>query len=484
MVISNCVQGSLAPFQPSTAMPWDRPRARHLLRRLGFGATPEQVQAALNTPPAQVVDALIDEAINMPLSPEPEWAYWSIDDYDEDDAINMAVQQSGDWVVRWFRDMAANGFREKLALFWHNHFVARLDDYICPSYLYQYHKLLQGYALGNFKTFTHEMGRTPAMLVFLDGARNTRFEANENYARELYELFTLGQDNGYTQQDIEETARALTGWVDRRVFCGPIHFASNLHDAGEKTIFGQTGNWGYDDVHDILFAERAEEVSLHICGKIYRHFVHPQTDDAIVAELAATFRQNDFELAPVFRQLFKSEHFFDTYTMGTIVKSPIDAYVGLIRDGGFPTDNRELVSAFLYFSSLQDQQLFDPVDVAGWPGNRSWLNTNTIAQRWESMELYVYWVFENYPERLREIAKIVSDNSNDPEVVARALIDHFTSQGLYNEEDSQAVLDAFKAEVPQNYFDEGQWNLDWEIAPAQVALLMRELLRQPDFQLL
>ena len=484
MVINNCAQGSLAPFQPTNTMPWDATRAGHVLRRLGFGATPEQVQAALTVSPSQLVDTLIEEALNMPLPPEPEWAYWSLDDYDEDNVMNMAVQQSRDWLLRWFRDMAANGLREKLSLFWHNHFVTRLDDYICPSYLFQYHQLLQEYALGNFKVFTHEMGRTPAMLVFLDGARNTRFEANENYARELYELFTLGQDNGYTQQDIEETARALTGWVDRQVFCSPINFAPHLHDAGEKTIFGQTGTWGYDDVHDILFEQRAEEVSLHICGKLYRYFVHPQTDEVIVAELAKTFRDNNFEVAPVLRQLLKSEHFFDTYTIGTIVKSPVDAYVGLIRDGGFPSENPELISAFLYFASQQDQQLFDPVDVAGWPGNRSWLNTNTIALRWESMDLYVYWVFENYPERLREIAKVVSEDSNDPDVVTRAIIDHFTSRGLNNEEEYQAALDAFKAEVPQNYFDEGQWNLDWEIAPAQVALLLRELLRQPDFQLL
>lgn len=484
MVITNCIQGDLTPFTPTADRPWDAYRARHLLRRLGFGASPEAVEAALRVSPSQIVDQLIDEAIQMPLPPEPEWAYWSISDYDSDDAIQMAVAQSREWTVRWFRDMAANGLREKMALFWHNHFVTRLDDYICPSYLYQYHKLLQEKGLGNFKDFTHAIGITPAMLVFLNGAQNTRLNPNENYARELYELFTLGQDNGYTQTDIEETARALTGWVARDEFCAPITFVPNLFDPGTKTIFGRTGQWGYDDVIDILFDERATEISLYICGKLYEHFVHPEQDDKIVAELAATFRANDFEIAPVFRQLFKSEHFFDEYVPGTQIKSPIDNFVGLVRDGGFPTDNRELMLGFLYFSSLQDQQIFDPTDVAGWPGNRSWLNTNTITLRWQSMELYVSYLFESAPERLRAIAKMLSNNSNDPEVVTKALADHFLVRGLTNETDLKAAVDAFKAEVPQNYFDDGTWNLDWEIAPAQVVLLMLELIKQPDFQLL
>mgnify|MGYP006266638381 CR=1 FL=1 len=483
MVVNNCAQGSLAPFQPSDMRPWNAFRARHLLRRMGFGASPEQVRSALELEPGALVDTLIDQAMDMALPPEPEWAYWSVEDYEEEEALQMAGMQARDWMMRWFRDMAAKGFREKLSLFWHNHFVTRLDDYFCPSYLYQYHRLLQEYCLGNFKSFTHAMGTTPAMLVFLNGVQNTRFEPNENYARELYELFTLGQDNGYTQQDIEETARALTGWVDRRLICGPIEYAEFFHDTGEKTIFGRTGNWGYDEVHDILFAERAEEISVFICDKIYRHFVHPQTEDAIVGELAQTFRDNNFELAPVFRQLFKSEHFFDPYIPGTQVRSPLDSFVGFLRDGGFSTESDELTLAFIFVAGQQGQRIFDPVDVAGWPGNRAWLNTNTITLRWQSMELYVYWLVENYPERLREVAKLVSNDSNDPAIVAKALADHFISQGLSSPEAYQAATDAFKSEVPQNYFDDGAWNLDWDIAPFQIGLLLQFLIQQPDFQL-
>jgi uncharacterized protein (DUF1800 family) len=180
---------------------------------------------------------------------------------------------------------------EKLALFWHNHFVTRNEDYGCPSYLYQYHKLLQQYALGNFKTFVKEIGKTPAMLVFLNGVQNTRFNPNENYARELYELFTLGRDNGYTQQDIVQTAKALTGWnsLENNQYCGRINFFPALHDPAQKTIFGKTNTYNYDTLHDLLFAERAVQISEYICGKLYRYFVSPQVDEVIVSELATIF---------------------------------------------------------------------------------------------------------------------------------------------------------------------------------------------------
>lgn len=480
---SNCVQGSLATYEPSPDRPWNDYRIRHLLRRTGFGAPPAAVEAARLMAPQALVDQIIDEAIALPLPEEPEWAYWSLSDYDPENARDMANMQIRSWRIKWFRDMTIHGFREKVALFWHNHFVTRLEDYNCPSYLYQYHKLLQQYALGNFKDLTREMGLTPAMLIFLNGAQNTRLSPNENYARELYELFTLGQGNNYTQQDIEETARALTGYVYRTEACAPITFQSNRHDTTEKTIFGRTGNWGYDDVIDILFDERATEISLYVCQKIYSQFVHPEVDEAVVDALATTFRSNNFELAPVFRQLFKSEHFFDDYLPGTQIKSPIETFVGLVRDGNFPNDNDDLIQGFIYFSNLQDQILFDPTDVAGWPGNRIWLNTNTITFRWQSMELYVNYLWETSGEVLRSLAKTLSNDSNDPAVVTAALADHFMTHGLTGETAYEEATDVFRGEVPQNYFDDGSWNLDWDVVPEQVTLLLDHLMQQPDFQL-
>ncbi|MFM9949920.1 MAG: DUF1800 family protein [Saprospiraceae bacterium] len=481
MVTVNCATGTLAPYVPSAAMPWNRQRALHLYRRLGFGATPQEVEAALAQNPVALVDSLIDAAIALPPTPPPVWADWDINDYT--DFGQQTQEQLIAYVTDWVKDMIANGLREKMALFWSNHLVARYETYVCPSYLYQYHTLLQTHALGNYKTFVYEMGKTPAMLIFLNGVQNTLFSPNENYARELYELFTLGQDNGYTQEDIVNTARALTGWNGFTVACAPIPYVPFLHDNGNKTIFGQTGNWGYDEVHNILFTQRDDEIAHHICAKLYRTFVHPEVKEEIVAELATTFKNNNWELAPVLRQLFRSEHFFDEFVIGAEVKSPTELMLNLIRESG-NTFNDEIIEVSTYLIYNLGQELFNPTDVAGWPGNREWIDSSSLTGRWLACDAYLYGMYENFPQVLVNLAKTLSGNSTDPEVVARAIADFYTPNGLYSDEAYVRAVAAFKWEVPQNYYDNGLWNLDWPTAPAQTALLLRNLSRLPEFQLM
>ena len=348
--------------------------------------------------------------------------------------------------------------------------------------MYQYHKVLQENALGNFKDFVNEIGRTPAMLFFLNGVQNTNLSPNENYARELYELFTLGQDNGYTQMDITETARALTGWVGTFSFCGPVGFVQEYFDNGEKTIFGQTGNWNYNDVHDILFEQRTQSIAYFICEKIYKAFVHPDPAPEIIEALASTFIENNFDLAPVFRQLFKSEHFFDDFIIGTQVKSPVDFYLNFIKDAGIPF-NDELLEAVTYYTFIMGQELFNPVDVAGWPGNRAWINNNTLTGRWQTIDYLLFYMYENTPNLLVDFAKYVSDNSSDPSVVTQQIVDHFVPNGLNTITAYERATDVFKWEVPQNYYDLEVWNLDWDTIPAQVVLLFQHISRLPEFQL-
>lgn len=481
MITLNCATGTIAPYVPSPEQPWNKERAMHLFRRMGFGAPPDQIQNALEQNPSDVVDAILDAALALPPSPAPLWANWTVQDYTN--FPQEREQQLFEWMTGWMQSMLENGFREKLALFWHNHFVTQFTEYQCPSYMYQYLTLLQENSLGNFKAFVHAVGTTPAMLVFLNGVQNTSISPNENYARELYELFTLGQDNGYTQDDIEETARALTGWVGYAVGCGPIGFVSVLHDADEKTIFGQTGNWGYDEVHDILFEQRADLIATFICSKIYRHFVHPEVDEGIVEEMAATFKENNFELAPVFRQIFKSEHFFDPYVIGTEVKSPVEHFLTFIKDGGFQY-NSEVLEIMVYYSYLLGQTLFNPIDVAGWQGNRTWIDTNTLTGRWQSLGFYIYFMFENYPELLVDLARTLTGDSNDPDFIAQEVVNHFTPNGLNSPEAYDRATDVFKWEVPENYFDTGAWNLNWPTASIQVAVLLEHISKLPEFQLM
>ncbi|MCB0636675.1 MAG: DUF1800 domain-containing protein [Lewinella sp.] len=478
----NCATGTLAPYVPSAEVPWNRDRVQHLYRRLGFGATLAQLSAGVAMSPGDLVDQLLDTAAATPPYDEPEWANWTTADYD--DFNSQRIEQFIEYARRWTEGMLEDGIREKMTLFWHNHFVTRFEDYFCPSYLYSYHTLLQEKAFGNFRDFVYEVGINSAMLVFLNGVQNTRFSPNENYARELYELFTLGQDNGYTQQDIVETAKALTGYIGgaEEPFCQPLYFVDFFHDNGTKTIFGQTGNWGYDDVIDILFTERADQIATHICSKLYRHFVHFEVDEAIVAGLAQTLRDNDWELLPVYKQLFKSEHFFDEYVIGVYIKSPIDIMVGFFLDAGLPY-NAQLVDIILYGSSQQGQAVFNPVDVAGWPGNRSWIDANALTGRWQYFDAFIFNAYQNTPQVLVTLAQELSDDSNDPYLVTQTIVDYFVPMGLFAPEDYDRATDIFKWEVPQNYFDNGEWNLYWETAPAQVALLLRYISRLPEFQL-
>lgn len=477
----DCATGTLAPYVDSAGMPWNRQRAQHLYRRLGFGANEATITAAVQLSPGDLVDQLIDEVTNTANLPQPTWYNWTIGDYTDfgTESTNQLIEYANGWID----SMLANGPKERLTLFWHNHFVARFEDYFCPSWMYEYHQLLQTYALGNFRDFVYEMGKNPAMLVFLNGVQNTRFEPNENYARELYELFTLGQDNGYTQQDIVETARALTGWNGFSVACAPIGFVDALHDTGNKTIFGQTGNWGYDEVHEILFTERAQEVSEHICRKIYAEFVHPEVDEDIVAGLATTFRDNDWELIPVFRQLFKSERFFDEYVMGTRIKSPLDLMLSTVIEGDF--ENTLDVRNYILYAGYQlNQGLFNPIDVAGWPGDRDWVNTNTITGRWQASDFFIFTTYQGSPETLVSLAQaLTADNANDPALVTQAIVDYLVPNGLSTPEAYDAATAVFKWEVPQNYYDNGEWNLFWDTAPAQVGLLMQHISRLPEFQL-
>lgn len=486
---TNCAEGTIMVYEPSAAMPWNNQRVLHLLRRTGFGATYSEMTTTLTATPETFIDNLIDEATAKPAPPVPYWAYYTFDDFGGDIELNFV--EAYYYIANWVSQLANNGLREKLVLFWSNHFVTQFDVYEFAPFLYQYHDLLHQHAMGNFRDFVRAIGLDPAMLLYLNGAENTQFTPNENYSRELFELFTLGEGIGYTQTDIVETSRAFTGYtIDPETFTQV--FVPFLHDGGSKTIFGQTGNWDYDDVIDILFEQRGELIAHFICQKLYTFFIHPNPAEEIVAELTQTFLDNDFELTPVLRQLFKSEHFFDTYNMGQIIKSPADMMIGFIREIDGPIEEVvieeggvEITGAMVLFDALQtqNQNLFSPIDVAGWPGNRAWLNNNTLTARWKQMDDLALFLVSINGELFRNLAINLSDNSNDPEVVTQAIVNYFIPQGLQTLEAYELATDVFKWEIPDFYFDAGLWSLGIEEAKFQVAILISHIARLPEFQL-
>lgn len=496
----NCNTSTLAPY----TTPLDKYRAAHLYRRLGFSASVQTINDAVGANASTLVNSLINEAIAMAPTPAPAWADWNNSNYPADDDLARQVRraQSEEWRISYTNGLLNNNLRERLSFFWSNHFVTELDVYDCNSFLYYYVNCLQRNAIGNFRTFVSEIGLTNAMLYYLDGAYNNGNNPNENYARELYELFSLGEGNGYTEEDIIETAKALTGYVERgEIGCEPVLFDPTKFDAGTKTILGQTGNWGYDDVINILFQQRPNEIAGFICKKLYEYFVHPDSSDdagnaqTIISGMANTFVSSNFEIAPVLAQLFSSQHFFDDEAIGVIIKSPFDIYLNLINETNFAYDNGTILNV-IDTSRLLGQELFDPVDVAGWQRNRTWINTNFMIGRWLSSEVFLERFYQNNPEQFRTLAMdavgAADSNTSNPETVVSAIVDKITPKGLLTPQDFENAMSVFKIEdVPENYYGSdyipgglGLWMLSVSPeVPSQVFLLLMHLSRQPEFQL-
>ncbi|MDE3742439.1 DUF1800 domain-containing protein [Maribacter polysaccharolyticus] len=491
----NCNTSTLAPY----TTPLDITRVAHLYRRLGFSASVETIKQGVGLSADALVDTLVNQAIGMAPTPAPTWADWNNGDYPDDDdvASDLKREQLESWKITYANALLANNLRDRLSFFWSNHFVTEIDVYNCNSFLYYYVNCLQRNAIGNFKTFVSEIGLTSAMLYYLDGAYNNGNNPNENYARELYELFTLGDGNGYTEDDIIETAKALSGYVNRGdIGCEAVTFDPTNFNTENKTIFDQTGNWGYDDVIDILFEQRPDQIAEFICRKLYEFFVHPDSKDeannaqVIIDGMASTFISNDFELAPVLSQLFKSQHFFDDEAIGVIIKSPFDFYFNFLNESGFAyTDTN--VAEMVNYCELLSQELFDPFDVAGWQRDRSWINTNFIIGRWLTIESILEDFYQADNEQFRDFGMaIVGDDgltSNNPETIARPIIDFVLSKGLLTESDYEKAFSVFRSDVDDTYYEGGttpSWTLaTWQSAPFQVYLLLQYLAREPEFQL-
>jgi uncharacterized protein (DUF1800 family) len=473
----------LRPYRPSESNPWNAEKINLVVRRLGFGCSLTDINLYLNSTPEQVIDDIVDGASSLDVTAAPEWSQW--DNKQFNNSGNNKNYYHTQWQKQAFSDLINNGFRERLVLFWSNHFVIEYLDVNQPAYLYQYYVLLQNHALGNFKTFVSKVGLAPAMLRYLNGFENKKNSPNENYARELYELFTLGEGNGYSQEDITETARALTGYNRFATYLGEIQFNEDSFDKSSKTIFDQTGNWGYNDVIDILFEEKKDIIANFICTKIYRYFVSPQVDATIIATLSNTLKDNDFELLPVFKQLFKSEHFFASINSNVIIKSPVDLMLGLHHSLSFEySDNVDLELNFRNKCRDMGQTLFSPVDVAGWQGNHDWINSETLPKRWEFADylLIKYWQ-KNKNQFKTFINSLVGSDQTNVEVIVTRLKDFMFCPYEIKEEEMIDAVGVFKGEVPENYFEDGTWSLNDSTVPRQVYDLMRFLVTLPEFQL-
>jgi uncharacterized protein (DUF1800 family) len=377
---------TLALLMPlAAATPMGESDARHLLARTGFGPTSAEVRAYAGLSRDEAIDQLVREVRTEPKTSPPSWSVDSspyprpgpMASAEERKAFQQSeTRRAMELRGWWIREMLAtpSPLTERMTLFWHNHFVSSEQKVRDARLMYAQNALFRAQSLGSFATLLHAVARDPAMVIYLDNAQNRKGAPNENFAREVMELFTLGQGH-YGERDIKEAARAFTGWgVDRA--SGTFAFRSRLHDDGEKTVFDHTGNFDGDQVLDLILARR--ETAQFIVDKLWKEFVSPTPDRRAVERIAGDFRRSNYDLKVALRALLQTEAFWSRDNRAALVKSPVEIVVGTLRQLEVaPSETQPLAFAV----AGMGQNLFAPPNVRGWPGGNEWINSNTLLAR-------------------------------------------------------------------------------------------------------
>ncbi|MCS6819955.1 MAG: DUF1800 domain-containing protein [Chitinophagales bacterium] len=418
-------RGSTTGVDPYNG-PWTKKQVAHLLRRTMFGAAYQDINYFLGKTLPQAVDELLTPG----QPPAPPLNYYGQDSgaalgqtwvnasFDVSSNVNRALS-----LLAWCtRNMAkqARSIEEKMVLFWLNHFGTNIQVYVDARFGYKHVATIRQHCLGNFKDMVKAITLDPAMLRFLNGDRNTKNRPDENYARELFELFTIGKDGGqkYEESDVIEAARVLTGY---RILSNSVTytFDSSKHDTGNKqfsalfnyrTIAGKSGSAGQqelDELLDMIF--QVNDTALFICRKLYRYFVYyeidAQVEANVIVPMANVFRTSGYDIKAPLRLLFNSEHFFDDYNLGAVIKQPMDLLIGSLREtnaimpsgSDFQAEYSIWQQFGLYGGTALQQLVLAPPTVAGWQPfhqepnyHQLWISTVTLPLRNQFTDLLVY----------------------------------------------------------------------------------------------
>ena len=530
--------GGLDPYQG----PWDAEQVRHLLSRTMFGVKKSDMDLLLGMSMEEAVDYLLD-VDNTPLDPpvnnyyqdgleeddgyeEPNVALgetWVNEPYNEDGEGYRIESFRGWWINQMIEQKT--DIREKMTLFWHNHFATQTNQVFFGKFNYNHNEKLRANALGNFKDLTKIITLDEQMLIFLNGYLNGKDAPDENYGRELQELFTVGKDGDdlYSEDDVYQAARVLTGWS--------LNFASDdwetvfylsEHDQGDKQFSsfynntliegGTDGEAEVDALLDMIFAK--EEVSKHLVRKIYRWFVYYKIDDTveqdIIEPLAALFRDSGYEIKPVMEKLLKSEHFFDALNKGCFIKTPVDIVIGTLRSFNLSLPDNplwdEFVMQYVLGVLMFDMQMLpgDPPNVAGWQAFRQvpqyyriWINSDTARNRNIYTDVMTAVGIEPYNEDSETmiIDHIAFASQFDEPSNADKLIDDIVKLLL-----PQPISDSKKGQLKSILLsglpNDSYWTVAWfdylndptdpmalEVVNVRLTFLLNYILKLPEYQL-
>ncbi|TAK37268.1 MAG: DUF1800 domain-containing protein [Saprospiraceae bacterium] len=521
------INGGLEPY----AGPWGYEQAGHLLRRTGFGLKKTDLDLLLSLTMSDAVDHLLDLPPDAPAPP--------VNNYNNPDYTDPAVASGDVWVNADY-DVAAEGYRiesfrgwwtnlmltqeasilEKMTLFWHNHFATKTAAVFYGKTNYQHNAKLRANALGNFKELVKTVTLDPMMLYFLNGVLNGKDAPDENYARELQELFTVGKDapNQYTEDDVVAAARVLTGWrinpLPNETFFYPIE-----HDTGDKqfsafynntVIQGSTnGEAELDALLDMIFAK--EEVSKFICRKIYRWFIYYVIDETVeqnvIEPLALLFRNSNYEIKPVMETLLKSEHFYDAINKGCFIKTPVDVVVGTLRSfnlgipGSTPWDDFVMKYYLSYFHGILQMLPGDPPNVAGWQAFRQsplyyrmWINGDTARNRNYYTDILSTYFLESDNDQLKIDHVAFATQFDNPDN-ASALVEDVTNL-LLPQPISETKKALLKTVLLSGLPNDTYWTVAWydyannpgdqmafQVVNIRLTLLHKYVMNLPEYQL-
>jgi uncharacterized protein (DUF1800 family) len=355
---------------------WNYEQAAHLLRRAGFGGTPEDIEFFLVLGHEGAVDYLVNYEQVSDSAMEQALERRGYLETERGQQLPLANIQQW-WLFRMIH--TKRPLLEKMTLFWHDHFATAVSKVVSRPLMLQQNELFRRLALGNFREMLVGVSQDPAMIVWLDNNTNVKGSPNENFARELMELFTLGitdvitGEPNYTETDIQEAARAFTGWTIRR---GRFFFNASQHDFGQKTVLGRTGDWGGEDIVEILVELRA--TARFLARKLLEFFVYPDPEPELIEAIADVYLDSNYDMRTVVRQILLSEVFMSEKALLANVKSPVELVVGMIRELKAEIDTRFLLGPL----ALMEQMLFNPPTVAGWDWGLGWINTATLLTRY------------------------------------------------------------------------------------------------------
>ncbi|MFI5157933.1 MAG: DUF1800 family protein [Sphingobacteriales bacterium] len=350
---------------------------KHLFARAGFGMRFDDLRKYKNASINNVLKELFknseaNNSINIVSETSDIIMMAKADADTKKKFFQMEREQEKNLNIAWINEMSTTDaiLCEKMTLFWSNHFSCRANK---ATYIQQLNNIQRANALGNFRTLLIQVSQSPAMLLFLNNQQNHKGHPNENFARELMELFTIGRGN-YTEQDVKESARAFTGWgFDKD---GAFKMRPFLHDTGVKTFMGKTGNFQGEDIIDIILSKK--QTARFICTKLYKYLVNETPDEVHINAMADVFFNANYEIKPLLKFVFTADWFYDDKNTGNLIKSPIDFIVGLNRQFYVTYQKPDVL---LLFQRALGQELFYPPNVAGWPGGRNWIDSSSLMYR-------------------------------------------------------------------------------------------------------